>query len=112
MASVATNQVRRFLVAHGVLPLGKLARFTLYLLAVDLILYLIDGIQGKLRHTDATWFRGLVSFLTFVACILLFVLFVRWFRRRLMWRLRNRLIVTYMFIGVIPVVLLVVMGLI
>ena len=29
-----------------------------------------------------------------------------------MWRLRNRLIVTYVFIGVIPVILLVAMGLI
>ena len=28
-----------------------------------------------------------------------------------MWRLRNRLIVTYVFIGVIPVILLVAMGL-
>jgi len=30
-------------------------------------------------------------------------------RQRLLWRLRNRLIVTYVFIGVIPAVLLVVM---
>ena len=112
MAAPNLNQVRRFLVAHGFLPLSKLARFTVYLLAVDLLLYLIDSIHGTLRHTSATWFGGLTSFLTFVACILLFILFVRWFRRKLMWRLRNRLIVTYMFIGVIPVVLLVMMGLI
>ena len=31
---------------------------------------------------------------------------------RLMWRLRNRLIVTYVFIGVIPIVLLVAMALV
>ena len=36
---------------------------------------------------------------------------LRWVRRRMMWRLRNRLIVTYVFIGVIPVLLLVGMGL-
>ena len=36
---------------------------------------------------------------------------LRWVRRQLMWRLRNRLIVTYVFIGVIPIVLLVMMGL-
>ena len=33
-------------------------------------------------------------------------------RRRILWRLRNRLIVTYVFIGVIPAVLLVAMALI
>ncbi len=40
----------------------------------------------------------------FVACLLLRG--VRWARQALMWRLRNRLIVTYVFIGVIPIVLL------
>src|SRR5579883_3651797 len=99
MVSVHPTQVRRFLVAHGFLPLSKLGRFTLYLLGVDLLLYMVDSIQGKLRHTDATWFGGLASFLTFLAAVLLFVLLVRWFQRRLMWRLRNRLIVTYTFIG-------------
>ena len=36
---------------------------------------------------------------------------LRWVRRQLMWRLRNRLIVTYVFIGVIPIILLVTMAL-
>ncbi len=36
---------------------------------------------------------------------------VRWARQKLMWRLRNRLIVTYVFIGVIPIILLVSMSL-
>ena len=35
-----------------------------------------------------------------------------WLRSHLLWRLRNRLIVTYVFIGVIPVFLLVVISLI
>jgi sigma-B regulation protein RsbU (phosphoserine phosphatase) len=37
---------------------------------------------------------------------LLLVLGIRWARDKFMWRLRNRLIVTYVFIGVIPVLLL------
>ena len=97
-------------VAHGVLPFRQSARVSLYLLGVDLLLYMVDSIEGTVRHTSATWFGGLVTFLTFVACLLLFILFVRWFRLKLMWRLRNRLIVTYTFIGVIPVVLLLGMG--
>ncbi len=46
--------------------------------------------------------------LIFVFCLM--VLFLRWARWRIMWRLRHRLIVTYLFIGVIPVVLLVLMA--
>jgi sigma-B regulation protein RsbU (phosphoserine phosphatase) len=37
--------------------------------------------------------------------ILLLVLGLRWFRNHVMWSVRNRLIVTYMFIGVVPLVL-------
>ncbi len=43
--------------------------------------------------------------LSFLATLLLAVLLYRWLKSRLLWRLRNRLIVTYVFIGVIPVVL-------
>src|ERR1039457_2257731 len=45
--------------------------------------------------------------LVFIVCALRLTL--RWVRRRVMWRLRHRLIVTYIFIGVIPVVLLLTM---
>jgi sigma-B regulation protein RsbU (phosphoserine phosphatase) len=47
-------------------------------------------------------------------CTYLFVVFlllrgVRYARQALLWRLRNRLIVTYVFIGVIPIILLIAM---
>ena len=42
--------------------------------------------------------------------LLLLCLPIRWLKAKVLWRLRNRLIVTYMFIGVIPVVLLVAMA--
>jgi len=45
--------------------------------------------------------------LVFIVCALR--LTFRWVRRRVMWRLRYRLIVTFIFIGVIPVVLLLTM---
>ena len=47
-----------------------------------------------------------------VTLIFLFFLFVwlcRWGYRPLLWRLRNRLIVTYLFIGVMPILLLLLM---
>jgi phosphoserine phosphatase RsbU/P len=53
---------------------------------------------------------GWVGFLTFLAAVFFSILAFRWLKRRVLWRLRNRLIVTYVFIGVIPVVLLVAMA--
>ena len=51
------------------------------------------------------------GFLAYAACFLGLIVAFRWVRQRALWALRNRLIVTYVFIGVIPVVLLVCMGL-
>ncbi len=47
-----------------------------------------------------------------MAIVLLALAGFRWLRSQLLWRLRNRLIVTYVFIGVIPVFLLLVISLI
>ena len=55
---------------------------------------------------------GWVTFLSALAIVLFAVAGFRWLRSQLLWRLRNRLIVTYVFIGVIPVFLLVVISLI
>jgi sigma-B regulation protein RsbU (phosphoserine phosphatase) len=45
--------------------------------------------------------------LVFTVCALRFTF--RWIRRHVMWRLRHRLIITYLFIGVMPIVLLLTM---
>jgi phosphoserine phosphatase RsbU/P len=50
-----------------------------------------------------------VTFLTLVAAGYFVVRVVPWARRRLLWKLRNRLIVAYVFMAVIPVVLLLTM---
>jgi phosphoserine phosphatase RsbU/P len=46
--------------------------------------------------------------IVFAFCVLW--LASRWALRHLMWRLRNRLMVAYIFIGVIPIVLLLLMA--
>lgn len=51
-------------------------------------------------------FGGLLSFLTFIALVYLAIRLIPWVRHHVMWRLRNRLIVAYIFIAVVPVVLL------
>ena len=53
---------------------------------------------------------GLASFLKFLAILAtVYVLFrfVGWWRTRLLWSLRNRLIVAYLFIAVVPILLIV-----
>jgi sigma-B regulation protein RsbU (phosphoserine phosphatase) len=85
-----------------------LGRLTLYVIVLRLLVLIV---QGVLRVTGAgqegiaslrSWGTGL----SVVAVILLLLLAFRWMRQNLLWRVRNRLIVTYMFIGVIPVVLI------
>jgi phosphoserine phosphatase RsbU/P len=55
-------------------------------------------------------FTGFLGFLAFLSLAYLFVRLIPWLRNRFMWTLRNRLIVTYVFIGVVPVILLISMA--
>jgi phosphoserine phosphatase RsbU/P len=105
------RQIRLFLSRHGLMPRTRLAKFTLYLIGVDLFLWLYQWVLTKWRGPSAASVDGWIVFLSYVSFFLLAILGIRWFRNHLMWALRNRLVVTYMFIGVIPVVLLVCMGL-
>jgi len=89
-----------------------MARLACYLGGLALGLYALEKLLGLLSLSWGGYLGGWVGFLAFVAGVLFFILGFRWVKRRILWRLRNRLIVTYMFIGVIPAVLLVGMGLI
>jgi len=91
-------------------PASGLGRFTLYLLLVDLFIYGLSRLLSGRSGAGAldVW----VVLLTITLVVLGIILGLRWFRRRFMWRLRNRLVVTYTFIGVIPLVLVLMMALI
>jgi sigma-B regulation protein RsbU (phosphoserine phosphatase) len=91
-------------------PRSLLSRLTVYILAIDLLLYLFRGLLRLASPTAGETLTGWVDFLTFVAVILLFAVFVRWLRNDVMWRLRNRLIVTYVFMAVVPILLLIAMA--
>jgi sigma-B regulation protein RsbU (phosphoserine phosphatase) len=60
-------------------------------------------------------FGTILSIITFCALgfSILYFAFkgLRWLKRRLLWRVRRRLIVTYLFVGLTPIVLLVMLGL-
>jgi sigma-B regulation protein RsbU (phosphoserine phosphatase) len=102
MTNPTLESVQRTLARYGLIPQTLLARFSLAL-ALILGAWTLIGIQ---RFTAA--YR--IALLVFTATLL--VLGYRVLTQRFMWRLRNRLIVTYVFIGVIPLILLATMGLI
>jgi sigma-B regulation protein RsbU (phosphoserine phosphatase) len=96
--------------AAGVLPTTRLARSACYLLGLDLLLFALQKLFGLWKLSWGQAFAGWVGFLSFVVIVLMGLLAFRWLKAKLLWRLRNRLIVTYVFIGVIPAVLLMAMA--
>jgi sigma-B regulation protein RsbU (phosphoserine phosphatase) len=90
----------------GLLPTSKLAFITWYMLGLDLLLFGLQQTFAFSKPSYAQNLGGWVSFLSFVVAILFIILAIRWLKAKMLWRLRNRLIVTYVFFGLIPVVLL------
>ena len=96
--------------AAGVLPRTRLARAACYLLGLDLLLFALQKLLGLFKVSFGLALSVWIGILSFLAIIFFSLLAFRWLKAKVLWRLRNRLIVTYMFIGVIPVVLLVAMA--
>jgi sigma-B regulation protein RsbU (phosphoserine phosphatase) len=96
----------------GLWPQTWIARAATYVLAADLVVFALQLLLSRLSPGASSSLAGWVSFLSFLAATLYTVVAFRWLRSQLLWRLRNRLIVTYVFIGVIPVFLLVMISII
>jgi phosphoserine phosphatase RsbU/P len=105
------EQLRMRLSASGLWPASKLALVSWYVLGLDIFLFVLQQLSRLFKLSFGTSLAGWVTFLSFISIVLFAVLAVRWLKVRILWRLRNRLIVTYVFIGVIPVVLLAVLAL-
>src|ERR1700687_634979 len=105
-------ELRVRLIEAELWPQGRMARLACYLAGMSGALYALEKVLGLVAALWGAPLGGGVEYLAFLAALLFSILAFRWLRRRILWRLRNRLIVTYVFIGVIPAVLLVVMGLI
>lgn len=102
----APIKIARYLAAHGLLPRRRVSWFTVYLAGVEAVLLLVKYVlQAANAGAAAKALGGWTGFLGFVLFILVLLLGIRWFRGYLMWRLRNRLLVTYLFIGGVPVAL-------
>ena len=103
-------ELRRRLIKAELWPQGRMARLACYLAGMAAVLFVLQKLLGLFAASWGEHLGGWVGFLTFLAGVLFFILAFRWVRRRILWRLRNRLIVTYVFIGVIPAALLIAMA--
>ncbi len=100
------------MLAADLWPQGWIARGACYSLGFALGLLVLQALLKLFAPAAAASIGGWIKFLVFDAALLFSIVAFRWLKRKLLWRLRNRLIVTYVFIGVIPAVLLMVMALI
>ena len=96
----------------GLWPQSWSAWAALYVLVLDLLLFVAQWLTRRASPATSASLGGWVVFLSVLAIVLLALTAYRWLRSQLLWRLRNRLIVTYVFIGVIPVFLLVMISVI
>jgi sigma-B regulation protein RsbU (phosphoserine phosphatase) len=109
--TLSYRHLRLRLSEAGLLPTSKVALIGWYLLGLDVLLFALQKVFGLFKLSYGESLGGWVSFLSFLVIVLFSVLAFRWVKSKVLWRLRNRLIVTYVFIGVIPVVMLVALAL-
>src|SRR5580693_656085 len=106
------SRLRGRMLAAGLWPQGWVARGACYSLGFALGLLVLQMVLNLFAPAAAASIGGWIKFLVFDAALLFSIVAFRWLKRKLLWRLRNRLIVTYVFIGVIPAFLLVTMALV
>src|SRR5271155_4800474 len=76
--------------------LSRLDLVALVLFFLGLIVYVLGGSGGGLSF---------IKFLGAISAVYLVVRIIGWWRTKLLWRLRDRLIVAYLFIALVPVLL-------
>jgi len=103
-------KIRAGLQVAGLWPQGWVARGACYSLGLALALFALEMLLKLLAPKWSDSLGGWVKFLAFDAALLFSIVAFRALRRTILWRLRNRLIVTYIFIGVIPAALLIAMA--
>ncbi|HZT34566.1 MAG TPA: hypothetical protein VFA15_01500, partial [Nitrososphaera sp.] len=89
------------------LPESKLSLVAAFFLVLDLGAFLLQKVLYAWKPSLSQTLGGWVTLFSIVSIVLFCALAYRWLKAKVLWRLRNRLIVTYVFIGVTPVVLLI-----
>jgi sigma-B regulation protein RsbU (phosphoserine phosphatase) len=109
--NLSLASLRRNLSYYSLWPTTRVARGAWYSLGMALVLFALENLLTLFKLSWGESLGWWVGFLSFVASLLFTVLAFRWLKAKLLWRLRNRLIVTYIFIGVVPALLLLAMAL-
>ncbi|HEX4019531.1 MAG TPA: SpoIIE family protein phosphatase [Acidobacteriaceae bacterium] len=90
-----------FHLLHRKPPASRLGNSVFWLFALTVGLYVLAWLPGGVGEV----FRSLGSLTLLAGVFGAIPLVVRWLRWRMLWKLRNRLLVTYLLIGLAPVVL-------
>ncbi|HJU56080.1 MAG TPA: SpoIIE family protein phosphatase [Pyrinomonadaceae bacterium] len=78
-----------------------------------LFLWLLFGDTALYRQAAAgSFLRYLTLCVVLLTCIYYGLTALRWLKRKLLWRVRRRLVITYLFIGLTPIILMTLLGLI
>ncbi|MDT5121520.1 MAG: phosphoserine phosphatase RsbU/P [Acidobacteriota bacterium] len=82
---------------------------------VAITMFFVRLFVSETRIYVETFVGTLFGFLTFVAILLTCLYYglkaLRWLKRKLLWRVRRRLMITYLFVGLTPIILLALLGL-
>jgi len=89
-------------------PEGKIHRMAFWLL----LAYLVFLVAQLLPGSAGAFFRAVGDLTLFLLVIFTIPLLWRWLLSHVLWKVRNRLVVTYLLMGLAPVVLLVTLALI
>jgi phosphoserine phosphatase RsbU/P len=106
-------KITRKLALWGMVPRTRLAFATLYLAGTGAVMLLSQWLLKSANSPRAAAaLDGWTVFFGWATSLLLLILALRWLRDNVMWSVRNRLIVTYLFIGGVPVTLAVAIALV
>src|SRR5258708_28736130 len=84
-------------------PQSRTAWAALYVLALDLLLFAVQWLARRASPAMSASLTGWVTFLSALAIVLIAIAGFRWMRSQLLWRLPNKLLVTYFFFGLVSV---------
>src|SRR5579884_1423721 len=90
------------------MPRSKVGKAALFLVPLAIFLRTLSIAKAPPLQSASLWIAQ--TLIQSAAILVLAILVLRWVKQTLMWRLRNRLIITYLFIGLAPVVLLILLA--
>src|SRR3981189_3729771 len=83
-------------------PQSRIAWAALYVLALELLLVALPSVTRRASPSMSASLGGWVTFLSVLAIVLLAIAGFRWLRSQLLWRARERVVVTDVFFCVFP----------